>query len=460
VADSDHLNDAAHPESSIDAAPPAVSGGRPAAGWSLSDIDPTPPPRQRWAWWTYVAVGIPMVVLVAGGLALGLYVYIVTHTLVQDANASRRPFAQAFGFPLTLKERVNVLLIGTDVTLNERRQITNVSRADTLILTSFDPEQRRLVAMSIPRDTRAEIPGFGTTKVNASYAYGGHNLSIRTVEHLTGVKVHFFVKLGPESFTHIIDALGGIDVDVEKDMKYTDSWAGYTIDLKKGRQRLTGGQATGYIRFRHDALGDIARVERQRKVMQALMRELRQPSVVMATPRLLQAFAQNTQTNLTATELMTIGAFVARDAALTEATLPGTFGETYWEPDTPKVRRLVAELFYNIDPDALAAIRVEVLNGSGLPGLGYVTASRLQGYGFKSVRVRAAAPADVTRVIDRSGRPNVGRMVASTMRRAVLARDQGGPRLREREGADVTVILGQDLRPQRQSTMVKPVSPP
>jgi LCP family protein required for cell wall assembly len=418
------------------------------------------PPRRRRPWWKYVAVGIPVVVLMAGGLALGLYVFAFTHTLVQESNASRRPYPQAFRFPLQLNERVNILLIGTDVTLDVRRQVTNLARADTLILTSFDPERKRLIAMSIPRDTRAEIPGFGITKVNASYAYGGHNLSIRTVEQLTGVKVHFFVKLGPESFKHIIDALGGVDVDVEKDMKYSDSWAGYKIDLKKGRQRLTGAQATGYIRFRYDALGDIARVERQRKVLRALMQELRQPSVVMATPRLLQAFAQNTQTNLTATELMTLGAFVARDAALAEITLPGTFGNTYWEPDIPKVRRLAADLFYNIDPDVLSTLRVEVLNGSGLPGLGSVTAARLQGYGFKSVRVRGGAPADVTRVIDRSGRPNIGRLVASSMRRAILARDPGGARLREGDGADVTVILGQDLRGGRQSTMVRQVSPP
>jgi hypothetical protein len=243
-------------------------------------------------------------------------------------------------------------------------------------------------------------------------------------------------------------------------MKYADSWAGYKIDLKKGRQRLNGAQATGYIRFRHDALGDIARVERQRKVMQALLKEIRQPSVIMATPRLLQAFAQNTQTNLTATELLTLGAFVARDAVLSESTLPGTFGDTYWEPDIPRLRRAAAELFYNVDPSSLSTLRVEVLNGSGLSGLGYATAARLQGYGFKSVRVRAAAPAETTRVIDRSGRPNVGRMVASSLRRAVLVRDGAQARVPPRAAADIIVILGQDLRGGRQSTSLRRVSPP
>jgi len=100
---------------------------------------------------------------------------------------------------------------------------------------------------------------------------------IKTVEKLLGVSIDHHVKLGADSFTHLIDAVGGIEIDVEKDMKYTDSWAGFTVDLKKGRQHLNGKQATGYIRFRHDALGDIGRVERQHKVFMTLVRQLRQP---------------------------------------------------------------------------------------------------------------------------------------------------------------------------------------
>ena len=78
------------------------------------------------------------------------------------------------------------------------------------------------------------------------------------VQDLLGVPVHFYVKLGPESFARFIDAIGGIELDVEKDMKYTDRWAGLFIDLKKGRQHLNGRQAMGYVRFRHDALADTA----------------------------------------------------------------------------------------------------------------------------------------------------------------------------------------------------------
>ncbi len=382
-------------------------------------------PRRR-RWWRLLAWGVPLVVLLAGVLALGLYLYTLSHVAVGTGEAGhRRQPPKTFGWPLRLVDRVNVLIIGIDVTLDEKRRVLNVSRSDSLIMTSFDPERRRIYALSIPRDTRAEIPGHGEDKVNAAYAYGGPRLTVRTVEKLLGVQADFYVKLGPQSFTHLIDAVGGIDIDVEKDMKYTDTWGGFTIDLKKGYQHLNGQQATGYIRFRHDATGDIGRVERQRKVMQVLLHQLKQPSTVLAAPKLLEAFGKNTQTDLTPVELMTLGLFVLRSGGspLQESTLPGTFAPTYWEPDVPKIRPLVADQFYGVTADELATTPIEVLNGSGSPALGAQVVGRIQSLGFKSVKLRPGAPVDVTTIVDRTGHPRVARMLASTLGKAVIKRE-------------------------------------
>ncbi|MBI3997699.1 MAG: LCP family protein, partial [Armatimonadetes bacterium] len=308
-------------------------------------------PRRFRRWWRYAAWGVPITVLVVGGLGLGLYLYVLTQiSMGSGQTAARRQQTEAFGWPLRLTDRVNILLIGIDVTLDHRRRVLNVARADTLALATFDPERGQIGVLSIPRDTRAEIPGHGETKINASYAYGGPRLTIKTVEKLVGVSVDFYVKLGPESFAKLVDAAGGVEVDVEKDMKYTDSWAGFTIDLKKGRRHLNGQQAAGYIRFRNDALGDIGRVQRQHNVLMALFRQLKRPSTVLAAPRLLRAFAENTQTNLTPVELMALGAFALRvqGEPIQVHTLPGNFAPLYWEPDPPKVRSLVAGLFYGV----------------------------------------------------------------------------------------------------------------
>ncbi|MDR7544490.1 MAG: LCP family protein [Armatimonadota bacterium] len=397
-----------------------------------------------------MARAIPLLVATVGGLALGGYIYLLAQVAVGPADVARRPQARLFAWPFRLVDRVNVLVIGVDVTLDGRRRVLNVSRADSLILVSVDPKRRRIAALAIPRDTRAFIPGIGETKINASYAYGGPRLTIRTVEHLLAVKVHYYVKLGPQSFAQLIDAIGGLDVDVEKDMRYTDSWAGYSINLKKGRHHLNGDQVTGYIRFRHDEMGDIGRVERQRKVMNTLVRRLRQPETILHAPSLLRAFARNTQTDLGAVELMTLGLFAlrAKDAPLLEYTLPGGFAPMYWEPDFGRIRPLVADLFYGLSAAELADTLVEVRSPPGQAALAWQAAARLQEVGFHNVKVSTQpAAAEVTTVVARMPEAGAARLAAAALGRAVLRHDLGAA------GAPITVIAVRQPIDRAQGTL-------
>jgi len=400
--------------------------------------------RSRARWWVaarLLLVALPVVML---GTAAGVMLYAVTHSGTFTGSAVvRRPAGSArpFGWPLRMEHRVNVLLIGVDVTINERRQIEPYARSDTLMLVSFDPARRRINALSIPRDTYTTIPRLGAEKINAAYAAGGPNLAIRAVEDLLGVPVHYYVKLGPSSFARIIDALGGIEIDVEKDMKYTDTWAGLHIDLKKGRQMLTGEQAMGYVRFRNDLEGDIGRVRRQQQVLLTILQKLKTPGTILSAPRLLQAFMQNTQTNLSAEELLTLGLFTRGLGAadIHTATPPAEVGPSYVFLYDEPLREMVAEMFLGIDPDALSSTTVEVLNGSGVPGLARETASRLERLGVRIVRVETAPRlAATTTVIDRAGRPEVARALAEVLGQKPVTHEPG-------EGADITIVVARDL---------------
>lgn len=407
---------------------------------------PAPSPSGRWAWrrwWIYagwVIVGIPVMIL---GFFAGSALYVFTHSDVYTGNevVDRPASADPFSLPLRLTHRVNVLLIGVDVTLNNRRQVVNVSRADTLMLVSFDPQRNRVSGLSIPRDTRVDIPGVGTAKINAAYAFGGPGLTLRTVQNLLGIPIHFYVKLGPESFARFIDAIGGIEIDVEKDMHYTDRWGGLFIDLKKGRQLLSGRQAMGYVRFRHDALADIARVNRQQKMLLALFEKLKSPATMMRAPSLLHAVVENTQTNMTVREMISLGVFASRleRSDVTLMTLPGTIGDIYYVPDESRVRLTLTQIFYGVTPEALAATAVEVLNGSGVPGLGRLTAQRLERLGFRIVRVdNAPGPVSTTTVIDRTGRTEVAQFLAELLGSKPVQRLPGGT-------VDITVMVARDL---------------
>ncbi len=403
---------------------------------------------QRWRlrarWWVLarlLVIALPIAML---GTAVGIMLYGATHSGTFTGSAVvRRPVGSArpFGWPLRLERRVNVLLIGVDVTLNERRQVEPFSRSDTLMLVSFDPSRNRISALSIPRDTYTVIPRLGAEKINAAYAVGGPNLAIRVVEDLLGVPVHYYVKLGPSSFARIIDALGGIEIDVEKDMKYTDTWAGLHIDLKKGRQVLSGEQAMEYIRFRNDFEGDIGRVRRQQQVLLTILQKLKMPAAAWSAPRLLQAFMQNTQTNLSAGELVTLGLFARHLSAadVHTATPPAEVGPTYVFLYDAPLQELVAEMFLGVDTKTLSATALEVLNGSGVPGLARQTASRLERLGFRIVRVETAPQlAQTTTIIDRTGRPEVARILAELLGQKPVTYEPG-------TGADFTVVVARDL---------------
>lgn len=403
---------------------------------------PPGPSSPRAPKWLRVRWLLPRVLLVVLGLTLGAGFALTRAAMFTGSTVSAPPGAEVpFGWPLILARRVNVLIIGVDVSLNNKRQPLPFARSDSLILVSLDPERNQINVLSVPRDTRARIPGKGETKINGAYAYGGPKLTVATVQNFLGVPIHYYVKLGSESFGHIIDGIGGIELDVEKDMRYRDWWGGVDINLKKGRQVLTGPQAADYIRFRTDATADIGRVKRQQKILLALFHKIKAPGTITHAPQLLRVVTEHTQTNLTMGELVTLGLFGMRvkTTDIHMATLPGRVSPLYWEPDMPKARVLVAEMFYGVSTAALASTGIEVLNTSGVPGLERKTAQQLRAMGFRVVRIKTAAPkTDLTStIIDRSGRPQVARLLADVLGFRRVRREMGG-------GADITVVLARD----------------
>ena len=168
---------------------------------------------------------------------------------------------------LTAKDKSTIMIMGVD----ERED--DVGRSDTLMIATVDPKKDQAALLSIPRDTRVKINGHGWDKINAAYAYGGEKLTQRTVEDFLGVNMDHYIIINTHAFQKIIDAIGGIDIDVEKRMYYEDPWdddGGLVIDLRPGKQHMDGKTAVTYVRFR-DEEGDIGRIKRQQKSMKACM---------------------------------------------------------------------------------------------------------------------------------------------------------------------------------------------
>jgi LCP family protein required for cell wall assembly len=280
-----------------------------------------------------------------------------------------------------------------------------------------------------------------------AYAYGGAKLTIAAIEDLVPVRVHYYVKLGAESFSRLIDAAGGVWVDVEKDLKYRDSWAGLDIDLKKGPQQLDGARSMAYARFRHDALGDIGRASRQQQVIQALFRRMRDPDVVWRAPQILEAISRNTETNLRPNEVLTLAWFMKNrggDAAAT-VTLPGRFAPLYWEPDPAAIRGTVLEMFYGLKADVAAGLSVQVINESGVQGVGRLLAERVQHLGFRVARVTSGDRIrNQSLIVERHGKPIYAKAIRDYLGTGTIVSTPNGSGSAG-TSSDITVYAARDF---------------
>ena len=223
----------------------------------------------------------------------------------------------------TLGARTTIMLMGVD----ERKD--DVGRSDTLMVASIDPKSDQVSLLSIPRDTRVKIKRHGFDKINAAYAYGGEKLSRSTVENFLGIDIDHYVIVDTKSFSRLIDAMGGIDIDVEKRMKYEDPWddnGGLVIDLKPGRQHMDGATAITYVRYR-DEEGDAGRVRRQQKFMKACADKLSDPSIVMQLPDMIKEARRALKTDLSVGDMISIAATLKNadesDSGIKTGIVPG-----------------------------------------------------------------------------------------------------------------------------------------
>jgi len=243
--------------------------------------------------------------------------------------------------------RTNVLLLGTDARAGEPS-----NRTDTMILASVDPSTKQAALVSIPRDTRVDIPGHGMDKINDADVYGGPQMAMSVASNLLGININYYVLANFNGFQDIVTTLGGLTIDVKSNMYHYDPMDGgiYTINLKKGVQHLDGTQALEFVRFRDGALGDIGRTERQQEFLVALLKQMMQPSTLPKLPQLGTEIMQNVQTNLPAGQVLALARLASnmQNLQVAHQTLPGFFetvdGVSYWAVDPNQAQQVAAQV--------------------------------------------------------------------------------------------------------------------
>lgn len=175
---------------------------------------------------------------------------------------------------------------------------TDVGGGNTDVITVLRVRHGVTEVTQVPRDTYIESRRFGPQKINALYSLGGPEAVKEELTRHLGRPVQHHVLINLAAIRRMADASGGIVVDVPKRMAYTDRTQGLSIDLQPGPQLLKGRDLEGFLRFRHDELGDIGRLERQKLALQALVKKLSQPAELVKLPMLLSAAGKDLRTDL------------------------------------------------------------------------------------------------------------------------------------------------------------------
>lgn len=339
---------------------------------------------------TALAVAVLLVAVVAGGAT---WVYSLLASAQQTMNDNSQvdsDLASALTERVS-KEPFTVLLLGQD-----NRPGEDAARADTIIVAKIDPDNGKVWMLSIPRDTRVKIPGYGTEKINAATFHGGPALMVETVEDFLGVPINHYMDIDFDGFIQVVDSLGGvwIDVDTKINDPKASSHGSYTASkIDKGYQLLDGDHALTYVRSRDFPDADFTRMRHQQTFFKALAEQAAKFDNVLKIPGMVKGVAQYMSTDMTMSQIVDV-AMALRDMGgsnVQTATIMGEWKSPYVWPDEERKEFLVNAMVQGLNFDATATVEtsiepanvtVSVRNGAGIEGCATAAADILRGKGY------------------------------------------------------------------------------
>lgn len=362
---------------------------------------------------------------------------------------------------------INILLLGTD----DRPGENGPPRTDTIILLTLDPQSNTAGMLSLPRDLWVPIPGHGfSAKINTAYGLGeeqnlndsaqmGAQLVMDTVSQLVGRPIDYYVRINFQGFIQVVDLLGGLDLIVAKtihDEEYpTVDYGVETFHLDAGLQHLDGATALKYARTRHTD-DDYGRARRQQEVIRAVAdKVLRLDMIPALLPKawmLVSTMRSSIDTNIPIPVQYEFAGYM-RAAALQEIrqdVLDSRYGEELitedhgWIliPDRERVRTAVDRFFAGNDS---SWVRVEVLNGTGEPGIAARTRSYLEAQGWQVVAIGDADRSDYTKtLVVNYGVPDL--IIERVRKDLALQTDFASLKwLNSAQPIDLRIVVGRDM---------------
>lgn len=224
-------------------------------------------------------------------------------------------------------------------------------RSDTMILCKANFKDGSIKMMSLPRDSRVPVNG-KLDKLNHSHSYGGMKLLMKTVRDFTNLDVDYYVRVDYRAVEELVDAIGGVTVDVPKRMYKEDTTKGqeYLIDFQPGVQKLDGKDSILFLRYRDYKDGDIDRVKMQQYFLTEMIKQTLEPRNILKLPKILDVYSKFVDTNLPTNVIYSgVGLAGKLDKEnIVTTTLPGEFlnlETSYWKVYEPGAKQVIEEYF-------------------------------------------------------------------------------------------------------------------
>ncbi len=348
-----------------------------------------------------LGVLIGIVALVVVGM-VGVYAYAQHLAGIMQPPIIQKQKIDAVLTQAKPMEPFNILILGADY-----RPGDTAFRTDSIIVAHVDPKARRLWMMSIPRDTRVEIPGRGPHKITEAHVFGGSEASIAAVQKLTGLKMNHYLEMNFLGFRRAVDALGGVWVEVPvtiNDTEADQTMHNVASHIDAGYQRLDGAHALTFVRARHQFVDqDFSRMKDQQLFFKALADQVAKIDNIAKLPGVVSAVAPYVTTDMSLIDMIRLAQALkgAGSKNMYTATVQGTWRSPFIYSDAANLHKLVKDIKDEVPFEKKSAaasatavsaekpsdVKVTIRNGAGVSGVANQAATILQAKGFKIGKV-------------------------------------------------------------------------
>ncbi|MCX6371688.1 MAG: LCP family protein [Actinobacteria bacterium] len=298
-------------------------GPAPAKGEKAAARGATAPGRRRFRWW-FVPVGL-LATLVVAGVVVTVLAWPGYKRFDRAVDKSNERIDKKTRAELTpddgwlWRKGTTLLLLGVDSKAGEP------ARSDTIMLMRFNPRTHTINQLSIPRDTRVQLPNGTYDKINTAMFWGGPSMAVQTVKQFLGVDVNHVMVVDFKGFPRLVDAVGGVDMHVPKTISTVAGGRGRVVVFKQGMYHFDGKYAMIYVRIRY-ADDDFHRAARQQQFVQALQKKIAQPSNITKLPAIGKRFMSGVATDLTTNQILELAYLKWRAGGGKKAVMVGTPG--------------------------------------------------------------------------------------------------------------------------------------